>query len=113
MGKQILLVDDSAAVRQQVGMALGQAGFEVIEASDGNERVQFAKEISAEKITSIGGCIDGIVKHALSLSDDISKSGEALDKLSGEAKLLALNDTIEAAHLGGDQGNAFGVISEE
>ncbi len=39
MGKQILVVDDSAAVRQQVGMALGHAGFEVVEAADGNEGV--------------------------------------------------------------------------
>ncbi len=39
MGKLVLVVDDSASVRQQVGMALGQAGFEVVEASDGNEGV--------------------------------------------------------------------------
>lgn len=37
MGKLILIVDDSAAVRQQVGMALGQAGFETVEAGDGRE----------------------------------------------------------------------------
>ncbi len=39
MGKQILVVDDSAAIRQQVGLALAQAGFEIIEAADGNEGV--------------------------------------------------------------------------
>lgn len=39
MGKLVLVVDDSAAVRQQVGMALGQAGFEVLEASDGKEGI--------------------------------------------------------------------------
>lgn len=39
MGKLVLVVDDSAAVRQQVGMALGQAGFEVVEAGDGKEGV--------------------------------------------------------------------------
>lgn len=35
MSKTILIVDDSATVRQQVGMALTQAGFSVLEAVDG------------------------------------------------------------------------------
>ncbi len=35
MGKQVLVVDDSATVRQQVRLALDQSGFEVIEAVDG------------------------------------------------------------------------------
>src|SRR3569623_219461 len=39
MSKLVLVVDDSAAVRQQGGMALRQAGFEVVEASDGMEGV--------------------------------------------------------------------------
>ncbi len=35
--KKVLIVDDSATVRQQVRAALGTAEFDVIEASDGTE----------------------------------------------------------------------------
>ena len=33
--KKVLIVDDSPSVRQQVGMALGQAGYGTVEAVDG------------------------------------------------------------------------------
>jgi two-component system chemotaxis response regulator CheY len=37
VAKTILVVDDSGTVRQQVSMALKQAGFEIVEAADGLE----------------------------------------------------------------------------
>lgn len=37
MTKTVLIVDDSATVRQQVSMALKQAGFATVEAADGRE----------------------------------------------------------------------------
>lgn len=40
MPKKVIVIDDSLTVRQQVGMALREAGFDVIEASDGDEGVE-------------------------------------------------------------------------
>ena len=37
MHKRILTVDDSATVRQVINQTLGEAGYEVVEASDGEE----------------------------------------------------------------------------
>ena len=37
MGRQILIVDDSASIRQMVTFTLKEAGYEVIEAVDGKD----------------------------------------------------------------------------
>jgi two-component system, chemotaxis family, chemotaxis protein CheY len=50
MGKKILIIDDSATVRQQVRMALESAGFDVEEAvdgADGRDRIGRAVNLSA------------------------------------------------------------------
>jgi two-component system chemotaxis response regulator CheY len=44
--KKVLIVDDSPTVRQQVSVALKQAGFEVVEAADGFEGVS---KVSADR----------------------------------------------------------------
>lgn len=44
MSKTILAVDDSASMRQMVGVTLRAAGYEVIEASDGDEALEYARK---------------------------------------------------------------------
>src|ERR1700691_6002816 len=43
MSKTILAVDDSASMREMVGVTLRAAGYEVIEASDGDEALEYAR----------------------------------------------------------------------
>lgn len=45
MGKKILIVDDSATIRQQAALALSEAGFEVVQAVDGRDGVSKIQSI--------------------------------------------------------------------
>lgn len=42
--KRVLVVDDSPVIRQQVGAALTQVGFEMIEATDGMQGVEALRQ---------------------------------------------------------------------
>jgi two-component system chemotaxis response regulator CheY len=44
MSKTILAVDDSASMRQMVGVTLRSAGYQVVEASDGDEALEYARK---------------------------------------------------------------------
>ncbi len=50
MAKKILLVDDSASVRQVVGIALRRAGYETLEAGNGQEALAL---LDGEKLNLI------------------------------------------------------------
>ena len=50
MGKTILIVDDSATIRQVVGMTLKGVGYEVMEASDGKDALN---KLDGKKINLI------------------------------------------------------------
>ena len=53
MGKKILFVDDSASMRQVVGIALKNAGYEVEAAADGQEGVSKLGERYAAIVTDL------------------------------------------------------------
>jgi two-component system chemotaxis response regulator CheY len=53
MAKTIMVVDDSISIRQVVGIALRQAGYEVIEACDGNDALVRLAALSGQKINLI------------------------------------------------------------
>ncbi len=44
MAKIVLAVDDSASMRQMVGVTLRAAGYEVVEAADGDEALEYARK---------------------------------------------------------------------
>jgi two-component system, chemotaxis family, chemotaxis protein CheY len=44
MSKVILAVDDSASIRQMLGVTLRSAGYEVVEATDGQEALEYARQ---------------------------------------------------------------------
>ncbi len=50
MGKTILIVDDSASVRQVVGIALRDAGYEVLEGVDGIDALGVLDRLQGRKV---------------------------------------------------------------
>ncbi len=47
MPKKILVIDDSAAIRQSISFILGQEGYETVEATDGMEALNALGSIEA------------------------------------------------------------------
>lgn len=53
MAKQVLIVDDSVAIRQQVGLTLSEAGYDVLQAVDGLDGL---KQLDAHPNTAMVIC---------------------------------------------------------
>ena len=51
---RILAVDDSAAMRQMVGVTLKAAGHDVLDASDGDEALELARKFPADLVITDG-----------------------------------------------------------
>jgi two-component system chemotaxis response regulator CheY len=77
-GKKVLVVDDSASVRQQVGLALKQVGYEVIDGVDGVDGVE-----KVRKDASIGMVICDINMPRLNGLD-------MLEQVKSDAKFAKL-----------------------
>jgi two-component system chemotaxis response regulator CheY len=75
MGRRVLIVDDSANIRQQVREVLAPAGFDVIEAADGVEGVA---KLNADPTILVVICdVNMPRKSGLELIEEIKASGVA------------------------------------
>jgi two-component system chemotaxis response regulator CheY len=73
MSRRVLVVDDSATIRQQVRMALAQAGFDVVEAADGEDGI--AKIRGDSQIAAVICDINMPKKTGLELIEEVRAGG--------------------------------------
>jgi two-component system chemotaxis response regulator CheY len=70
MAKKILLVDDSASVRTVAGIALRSAGYEVLEASNGQEGLS---KLNGDKIHLIISDVNMPVMDGITFLKEVKK----------------------------------------
>ena len=73
MAKKILLVDDSASVRQVAGIALRQAGYETIEACNGQEALA---KLAGERVHLIISDVNMPVMDGITFLKEVKKQPE-------------------------------------
>lgn len=102
MKKTILVVDDSASVRQVARLTLVEAGFEVLEAVDGLDALQKLKAHTGPRISLI------LCDVNMPKLDGLTFSGEA-KKLQDYRFTPIVICTTEGQQALRDQGKAIGV----
>ena len=68
--KKILVVDDSASVRQVARLALSRAGYEIVEAKDGNDALA---KLQANKINLIISDVNMAGMDGLTLAREVKQ----------------------------------------
>jgi two-component system, chemotaxis family, chemotaxis protein CheY len=70
MAKTILIVDDSASVRQVVGIALRGAGYDVIEGVDGSDAL---KKLDGRKVNLIVSDVNMPIMDGITFVKEVKK----------------------------------------
>jgi two-component system chemotaxis response regulator CheY len=70
MGKLIMVVDDSASLRQVVGIALKGAGYDVLEASDGKDAL---KKLTGQRVHLIVSDVNMPNMDGITMVQEIKK----------------------------------------
>ena len=101
MGKSVLAVDDSASLRQMVAFTLKGAGYDVIEAGDGEEGLAKAKSASVNLVLTDQNMpkMDGLT---------LVKSLRGLPQYSGTPILMLNTESSDAMKAQGKAAGATG-----
>ncbi len=97
MGKKVLIVDDSALIRKQLGELLDKAGYDIGFAKDGKEAVEFALSVDFDAITMD---INMPVMDGLSATKEIMRSNPTPIVMVSSLTQDEADTTFEALELG-------------
>jgi two-component system chemotaxis response regulator CheY len=75
MGRKVIVIDDSDTVRDQVGATLRRAGYEVAEATDGQEGVDLIERTPDAALVICD--VNMPRKNGIELLEDLQKRGTA------------------------------------
>ena len=100
MGEKILIVDDSATIRQQLSFTLSKDGFEVVEAVDGVEGI--AKLGSVEGIALVVSDVNMPNMGGLEMLEALKTKGSTIPVIMLTTE--GSKELIERAKLAGAKG---------